>query len=111
MDDDSSPQMLIDADDMATTREIRPSDDVSPDALCEIGVRSSATSSRPLWNIKAAWPSRAPMSTVSMRERHPHLFRLGIPLSASVAAFAITLVLACMFRASLEQLFARLLGH
>lgn len=111
LDDDSEPRLVDDPSDMATTIEMRPTIEVSPDDLCEIGVRTSATSSRPLWNIKAAFPHRPELRTVSIRERHPMFFRVGVPAIASAVAFFATLVLAFVFHASLEAGFAALLGQ
>ena len=107
MDDDSESR-LEDASDLARTIELRPMRHVSPDNLCEIGVRASLSSSAPLWNIKAAWPGRAPMPTVAVRERSA--WPWALPVAASVGAFALTLIVALAFRGQLEALVAALLG-
>ena len=113
MDDDSLPSFGAfdrdDDDDMARTLEVRPQQPTSPDVLCEIGVRPSDVSSRPVWNIRAAWPSRPAMKTVSIRQRHPQLVRFLLPVLASAFAFGITLILAFMFRGALESALRALL--
>ncbi len=115
LDDDSQPFAFSeDRADLERTVEWRPPAqlrNVSPDDLCEIGVQTTAASSRPLWNIRAVWPQRAALPTVSIRERHPRLFLHLVPVAASIAAFVTTLVLAFVLRGPLEHLFGALLGH
>lgn len=106
MDDDSLPSFggdWRDDDDMAQTLEVRPRQITSPDVLCEIGVRASEVSSRPVWNIREAFPRRLQMTTVSIRERHPTLVRLLAPVLASVLAFTLTLAIAFLCRGSLAS--------
>ncbi|GEM_PF-4782987 len=91
-----------DDEDMARTLEVRPRQPTSPDVLCEIGVHSSELSSHPVWSIREAFPGRPPLPTVRVRQRHPALFRLLVPMLASVLAFTLTLALAYVFRQPLQ---------